>query len=358
MADACREAARTRDDLADIINVALEDLVRNRYELPAFTTMLRAARSARADINQGYHTQIRERLSAVATVALSTLLERPPEGTQSSWDRVKTEPKQATTQHTRDFLEHLEWLRGHSVQPDVFAGIPDVKVKQFAAEARSLDLSSLRDCAEPKRLTLSAALVLMQTARAFDDVADMFVRLVQKLHNHAYDALLQHQADHVERTDSLVATLHGVTLAYRSEGPAEERLNAIGALLDPDADRILAQCEAHEATSGRNYLPFLARFYSHQRAVLLRFLERIQLVSTSPDTSTIDGIAFLLAHKADRHEWISVLRDQTREDGSTEQVPLATFPWSPRNGGQWSPGTKIRTFRFRAFCDDRSKYAC
>ena len=48
MVDACREAARARDDLADIINVALEDLVRQRYELPAFATILRAARSARA----------------------------------------------------------------------------------------------------------------------------------------------------------------------------------------------------------------------------------------------------------------------------------------------------------------------
>jgi hypothetical protein len=47
MGDACWEAARTRDDLADIINIALEDLVRQRYELPAFNTVLRAARAAR-----------------------------------------------------------------------------------------------------------------------------------------------------------------------------------------------------------------------------------------------------------------------------------------------------------------------
>jgi hypothetical protein len=55
MGDACREAARTRDDLADIINLALEDLVRQRYELPAFNTVLRAARAARTEINQGYY---------------------------------------------------------------------------------------------------------------------------------------------------------------------------------------------------------------------------------------------------------------------------------------------------------------
>jgi TnpA family transposase len=334
MADACRDAARTRDDLADIVNVALEELVRQRYELPAFNTILRAARGARSEVNQGYYSQVRECLSDAAIATLTALLARPPEGTQSSWDRLKNEPKHATTQRTRDFLEHLEWLRQQALPAHAFAGVPDIKVKQFAAEARSLDLGSIHDCADPKRLTLTAALVVVQTARALDDVADMFIRLVQKLHNHAYDALLQHQADHVERTDSLVATLHGVTLAYRSEGSVEERLNAIGAVLEPDADRILSQCEAHEATSGRNYLPFLTRFYSHQRSVLFRFLERVDLVSTSPSTGTLDAVVFLLAHKADRHDWLPIVRDEPRGDGSTEQVPLVdlsivTDKWWP-----------------------------
>ena len=74
MADACREAARTRDDLADIINVALEDLVRQRYELPAFNTVLRAARAARTEINQNYYAQVRERLPDTAKAILTTLL--------------------------------------------------------------------------------------------------------------------------------------------------------------------------------------------------------------------------------------------------------------------------------------------
>jgi hypothetical protein len=41
-------AARTRDDLADIVNVAIEELVRHRYELPAFGTLLKIARTARS----------------------------------------------------------------------------------------------------------------------------------------------------------------------------------------------------------------------------------------------------------------------------------------------------------------------
>ena len=66
MADICREAARSRDDLADIINVALNELVRQRYALPALSTMLRVARAARTEINQGYYALVRERLSNTA----------------------------------------------------------------------------------------------------------------------------------------------------------------------------------------------------------------------------------------------------------------------------------------------------
>jgi hypothetical protein len=109
----------------------------------------------------------------------------------------------------------------------------------------------MTDLTANKRLTLAAALVLAQTARALDDVVDMFIRLMQRIHNHAYDALLKYQAEHVERTDHLVATLHGVTLAYRSEGTAEQRHSAIGAVLEPESDRILEQCEAHQATANR-----------------------------------------------------------------------------------------------------------
>ena len=158
----------------------------------------------------------------------------------------------------------------------------------------------MNDLTETKRLTLAATLVFTQTGRALDDVADMYVRLVLRLHNQARTALLEYQAEHVERTDNLVATLHGVTLAYRTEGSAEQRLSAIGELIEPNGDRILEQCEAHQATAGRNYLPFLTRYYSHQRAALFSFLESVELLSTSSDRSMTDAIRFMIAHRKSR----------------------------------------------------------
>ena len=47
-AGACIKAARTRDDLADIVNAGIEELLRQRRELPAFGALLKLARAARA----------------------------------------------------------------------------------------------------------------------------------------------------------------------------------------------------------------------------------------------------------------------------------------------------------------------
>jgi len=113
-----------------------------------------------------------------------------------------------------------------------FSGIPHMKVSQFAAEDRSLDVASMRDFAEPKRLTLAAALVSVQVGRAFDDVTDMYIRLVQRMHSRARDALNQYRIDKAAETDALVATLHNVSLAYKTEGNEVDRLGAIGAVIE------------------------------------------------------------------------------------------------------------------------------
>jgi len=125
---ACVDAARVRDDLVDIINAAIEELVRQRYELPAFSTLLRCARHARATVNQGYYVQIAQALTAETRERLQALLVRPPEERHTPWERVKTEPQRPTTQHMRAFLYHLQWLQAQSDGTTVFTEIPDVKV--------------------------------------------------------------------------------------------------------------------------------------------------------------------------------------------------------------------------------------
>ena len=115
----------------------------------------------------------------------------------------------------------------------------------------------------------------------------MFVRLTARMHNRAREALDEYRARHAAETDALVALLRETVLACQDpETSADARLATVEGLLLPDADAILAKCEAHAALAGNNYLPLLRRFYGGQRAAFLRFLAHAAPVSTSQDGVT------------------------------------------------------------------------
>ncbi len=326
---ACLEAATTRDDLVDIINVAIEELIRQRFELPAYGSLLRIAWAARKRTNDEFYKHISESLSDKAKNTLRALFERSERYSKTTWDNLKREPKKPSVRQLQDFLGHLHTLLEHGLRAEAFSKIPDVKVNQFAAEARSLDVASMRDFAEPKRLTLAAALVLAQVGRAFDDVTDMYIRLVQRMHSRAKEALNQHRIDKAAETDALISTLHGVSLAYKKEGNASERLEAIGAVFNNDVDSIIEKCEKHSLLAGNNHLPFLPGFYKSQRAVFLSFLENVELLSTCQDQSVISAMKFVLDHKSSRSEWLPAPTDMNLSFISDTWMPLITGKKNP-----------------------------
>ncbi len=115
MEKASEEAASTLEDIADIINVILEQLVRQRFELPAFSVLQRAAQHARAVANRNYQALVCDRLDAAARERLVILLTRVDDDTKSPWHGLKEEPKQPTTLNNREFLDHLNWLREQAI---------------------------------------------------------------------------------------------------------------------------------------------------------------------------------------------------------------------------------------------------
>ena len=262
------DAARVRDDLVDIINAAIEELVRQRYELPAFSTLLRCARHARATVNQGYYTQIAQALMAETRERLQALFVRQPEERHTPWERVKTEPQRPTLQHMRAFLHHLQWLQVQSDGTAVFTEIPDVKVRQFAAEARALNAAAMQALQPTKQLALVAALVHRQVARALDDIAEMFIRRVQRMHAKAKDALQRYQADDAHNTDALIALLRETVLSLSRRGHAgrthDSGRSAVAPQRRRDSARGVRRMRRLLATI---ICPFLLRFYQNQRAI-------------------------------------------------------------------------------------------
>src|SRR3546814_1231308 len=94
--------------LEDIINVLIEELVRQKFELPGFTQLVRAARAARNAVNTAIFKSITEQLSAEQRQMLDDLILQRRGVTL--WDQLKREPKRPTVREVRS-EEHTSELQ-------------------------------------------------------------------------------------------------------------------------------------------------------------------------------------------------------------------------------------------------------
>jgi hypothetical protein len=159
------EGSQSKDILADIINVGIEALVGAGYELPAFSTLRRAAMKARSQVNNGYYQQVHDALSDLQRATINHLLSRNDDDLTSPWQELKREPKQPTTQRIREHIEHLRWLESLNIAYHTLDAIPEMKLQRFASEARALNVSRMNLTQKTKRFTLAMALIRVRLGR-------------------------------------------------------------------------------------------------------------------------------------------------------------------------------------------------
>jgi TnpA family transposase len=306
---AMSEAARTKDELADLINVAIEELVRKKYELPAFGTLVRGARHVRSAVYRQFYQQVDATLSADEKACIGTLFVPEPESRFTPWNNLKQEPGSPTLTHLKVWLDRQAWLAKYRIEERVFDSVPDVKIRHFAAEARSLDAARMLEMEAQKRLTLAASLLRVQSARVLDDLAEMLIKRMSTIHQRGKEALADYHVRNRQRADELVQTLRNLVIAYRTEGTAQEKIVAMETLLPDRGEAVLQECEDHMAHAGDNFFPFLRNFYKSHRATLFRLLRSITVRATTQDTAFEEALRFLLDHEHKTGDWLVVPED-------------------------------------------------
>ena len=83
---ALRDGAQAKDNPADLINVALEELVRAHHELPGYTTLDELAATIRTEVNAGFHALVYERIGETGRLRLAELLRTDPVTRRSRFD--------------------------------------------------------------------------------------------------------------------------------------------------------------------------------------------------------------------------------------------------------------------------------
>jgi hypothetical protein len=92
---AIEKAAHTMSDPADLINVAIETLIANRFELPAFSALDRLVGHIRELVHLRQYEQITSRLTEHQCHRLDALLEVREDERLTDFNRIKQAPKKA-----------------------------------------------------------------------------------------------------------------------------------------------------------------------------------------------------------------------------------------------------------------------
>lgn len=126
------QAARTKNDLADIINVAIEELVKERYELPVFNTLVRAAKRVRGTVDKAYYQQVGQHLNPESRKNLDLLFVTLEPNSKTPWLELKQDPGKPILKNLKALVWRLKWLDELNTYQDSLEHIPNVKLKHFA----------------------------------------------------------------------------------------------------------------------------------------------------------------------------------------------------------------------------------
>lgn len=137
---AITEAASTMSDPADLINLAIEVLGKASIDLPAFSTLDRLANHLRTKVHTTIYDRTAARLDEDAASLLDGLLVVAPGAVTTSFNRLKHTPGPARPETIKLWTERLGWLTGMLDPDPLLQDITHTKRRQFAAEARSMEV--------------------------------------------------------------------------------------------------------------------------------------------------------------------------------------------------------------------------
>lgn len=324
------DAAKTKDELADIINVAIEELTKNYYELPVFNTLVRLSRRIRSLVYRSYFRRINSLLSEEAKKQYDNLLEVEQEKSFTSWNSLKDDPGAPTLKSIKIMVNYLSWIKKQNVGNEALEGIPNIKIKQFASEVQTLNAAQMKQLEPYKKYALVASMLAVKSLKAHDDIAEMFIKKINRIKNSAKEDLQNYKLGSYSKiADKLIFKLKEAILVCKSEGTKEEKYDKIDSIIaGNNVDEVINDCDSHIAYSGNNYYPFMWKHYKSSRSTLFNILECISLKSSNQDSSIEEAINFIKKYRKSKLNWIPTVEifNKGRDDQSQKLLDLSWIP--------------------------------
>lgn len=304
--EAVQNAALTMDNPADLINVALEELIRQRFLLPAYSTINRLVGHLRRQINVYIYQRIEQQLTSGQQKQLFALLDVRDDELTSDFNQLKQTagpPKLTEMRRMMQRMQHLDQLLStHQILRDLSAK----RIKRFADEASALEINELKDINPARQLTLLICLLHQAQVGIRDQLVEIFIKRMNKLHHAGKEALELIRKQQRLMVESMVEC-YGQIVYQTQQTPEDASLGAtVRDILTQtgDLDHLYADYEAVAAYHDNNYYRLLPRFYTSHRRVLFDMINTLDIRPAVQDRSLFDTFLWLRNAYDNKDEWI------------------------------------------------------
>ncbi|MBY0282001.1 MAG: hypothetical protein K2W94_07595 [Alphaproteobacteria bacterium] len=303
-------ASQTMNHPADIINIVIKDLMGKSFEFPVFNTLDRLVRHVRSKVNQKIFQRIADRLKANNILeGFDKLLLVEKEEPYSDYQKLKELPKAPTIPNFRDYVEYHAWLMKWELMEPYLKDISKVKVKQFAEEAKSLDVDNLKDITDQKKYTLIACLLYQAQQTAKDTLGIFVCKTLFSSHKKAQRKLEILKEQFSNQTQNLAKLVLGVVQDYQ-EAPKKTRVFASKfkkKIEDQGGfEAIEGLCQKVIVYNSKNHIPFLWEHFRSKRSALFDVLSAVDLQSTTQHQDILSVLNFLKSTRHRRSDFLTL----------------------------------------------------
>ncbi|MEO0808058.1 MAG: DUF4158 domain-containing protein, partial [Cyanobacteria bacterium J06643_4] len=261
---AIEAAVGVMDYPSDLINVAIETLVKESYELPAFGTLERLAKHIRAVSHSELFQKVSDQLTQTECDYLDDLIAQSDGEVQSMLNRLRAAPKSEKLTHLVQLQQTFDELMLFGDAQRLLEGVNQLKIKHLAAYAKTLNIKDFRDISLPKRRTLLLCLLYRAQVKMRDHLVEMFLKRMKKIDNNARKRLVDLREKHLARTERLLGLFSQTLSVAKTETEPVPFHQSMQTLLitEGGVDALLTECEEVKAYNSANHLPLMWRFYS------------------------------------------------------------------------------------------------
>lgn len=291
-------ASQTMNNPADIINVVIEELVVKHFELPVFNTLDRLVRHVRSKVNQDIFQKVTKHLAdAQLLEKMDALLIVEKEETYSPYQKLKDPPKAPTITNFREYIVYHHWLMSFGSMEPYLQDITKVKLKQFAEEAKSLDVDNLKDLSTSKKYTLIASLIYKAQQSAKDALGIFVCKTLFSTHKRAKRQLDNLKEKFADQTQDLANLMLGIVNDYKN-APKQTRVFASKFKQKIEAhggfDEVENLCQKVISYNSKNHIPFLWDHFKVKRSALFGFVNAMDIRSSTQNKDLIQVLNFLI----------------------------------------------------------------